>query len=240
MQLKLFLIRKTKVLFTKWKLHVLVEPFTGFLLNLSYLSKFSKWRAAHSKLSYNDFYSANWNYSARYSLYEHVLRTEKLDGAINYLEFGVSKGQSFKWWIEKNKDSNSSFVGFDTFTGLPEDWNVFKAGAMSAEGKTPDINDTRAKFVKGLFQDTLPGFLKSFGNEKKTVIHLDADLYTSTLYVLGIFAPYLKPGDIIFFDEFAVPRHEFLAWENFVVSFRIKHEVLGAANNYYFLAVKIK
>jgi hypothetical protein len=111
---------------------------------------------------------------------------------------------------------------------------------MSTDGKTPDIQDNRVTFIKGLFQETLPGFLKTFSGNKRNVIHLDADLYTSTLFVLASLAPFLKQDDIILFDEFAVPRHEFLAFENFVSSFRINYEVIGAANNYYFLAVKIK
>ncbi|MFH1005848.1 MAG: class I SAM-dependent methyltransferase [Bacteroidota bacterium] len=247
MQLKLFFIRKIKVLFARWNLHIIVKPFTGFLLKIAYLSKFSEWRAKHSNLSFNDFYSSKWNYNKRYSLYEYVLTHEKLDGAINYLEFGVSEGHSFRWWMEHNKDANSTFHGFDTFTGLPEDWNVFKEGAMSTEGKTPDVNDSRATFVKGLFQDTLPKFLKEFFYDKskltagnRKVIHLDADLYTSTLYVLTSFASFLKAGDILLFDEFVVPHHEFLAFENFTSSYRINYEVIGAANNYYFLAIKIK
>ena len=42
---------------------------------------------------------------------------------------------------------------------------------------------------------------------------MDADLYSSTLYVLTMLAPYLKAGDIVMFDEFTVPRHEYLAFK---------------------------
>ena len=50
---------------------------------------------------------------------------------------------------------------------------------------------------------------------------------------------FLKPGDIILFDEFAVPRHEFLAFKIFTESFYVDYEVIGAANNYLFVAIKI-
>ncbi len=110
---------------------------------------------------------------------------------------------------------------------------------MSTEGKHPEINDSRAKFIKGLFQDTLPEFMKAFQNDKRKIIHLDADLYTSTLYVLATLHPCLKSGDILFFDEFAVPQHEFLAFKNYVDSFRISYEVIGTMNNYFFVAIKI-
>ena len=51
----------------------------------------------------------------------------------------------------------------------------------------------------------------------------------------------LKPnaGDVIFFDEFNVPQHEFKAFTEWVNAFYVKYEVLGAVNNYYQIAVKI-
>jgi hypothetical protein len=75
---------------------------------------------------------------------------------------------------------------------------------------------------------------------KRLVIHLDADLYSATLFVLTQLYSKLKPGDIIFFDEFNVPMSEFKAWEDFVSAFYVEYEVLGAVNNYFQLALKLK
>ena len=69
---------------------------------------------------------------------------------------------------------------------------------------------------------------------------MDADLYTSTLYVLTMLDSYLKPGDIVLFDEFGVPTHEFLAFNNYTSSYQRKFELIGAANNYFFTAFKVK
>jgi hypothetical protein len=69
---------------------------------------------------------------------------------------------------------------------------------------------------------------------------LDADLYTATLFALTSLAPYLKEGDIILFDEFVVPTHEFMAYKNFIESYYFDLELIGAANNYYFTAFKVK
>jgi hypothetical protein len=55
-----------------------------------------------------------------------------------------------------------------------------------------------------------------------------------------MFAPYLKSGDILIFDEFAVPRHEFLAFTNFVDAYRVDYEIIAAYNNFFFVAVKLK
>ena len=71
------------------------------------------------------------------------------------------------------------------------------------------------------------------------MIMMDADLYTSTLYVLTSLAPCLQKGDIIFFDQFNVPMHEFLAFMNFTESYYLKMDLVGAANNYYFCAFEV-
>jgi len=68
---------------------------------------------------------------------------------------------------------------------------------------------------------------------------LDVDLYSATIYVLTSLAPYLKKGDIIFFDEFSVPTHEFKAYHEFVQSYYINLELIAAANNYYFVAFRV-
>lgn len=240
MRLPLGFKRKFKANFLRFNLHIILEPLSGVLLNLAYVSKFSAWRAANANPAYNDFYATGWDYKRRYQLYEFLLKHETLDTPVNYLEFGVAQGHSFRWWAEHNKSPESRFYGFDTFTGLPEQWDQFKAGDMTMHGKFPEINDSRTQFIKGLFQDTLPAFLKSFGNSHRKIIHLDADLYSSTLYVLTYLEPYLKEGDVVIFDEFGVPTHEFLAFSNFQAAYRREFELIGAANNYFFAAFKVK
>lgn len=234
-----FTLRRTlKSLFIRLRLHVVVSPLSSAFLQLAYMSKLSRWAATHKNVKYNDFYT-KWDYNKRYGLYENICATEELDKTINYLEFGVAGGVSFKWWLSRNADMNSRFYGFDTFEGLPEDFGPYKKGTFGSNQKVPEINDNRGKFFTGLFQQTLPGFLETFDNTRKNVIMLDADLYTASLYTLATLAPYLKKGDIIFFDEFVVPTHEFMAFENFTRSWYINLELIGAANNYYFVAFKV-
>lgn len=239
MKTKLYFIRKSKSLFIRFKLHKLVEPFTGALLNLAYMSKLSKWAHAN-KIPFNDFYQSKWDYSRRLKLYEYLLKEEQLENnPVTYLEFGVATGVSFRWWAERNKHPDSRFHGFDTFSGLPEDWGPYKAGDMSSNNQVPDIADSRVKFYTGLFQQTLPDFLKNFDNSRRKLIHMDADLYSSTLFVLTSLAPFLNKGDVIMFDEYAVPTHEFLALKNFTESYYCNLQPIGAANNYLFAAFKV-
>jgi len=238
--MKLFFIRYTKIAFTYLRLHVIFNIFSSFLLNLYYLSKLSQWISKNRKIAYNDFPS-KWDYEKRYPMYKWVLEKENLsNSAINYVEFGVAQGHSFRWFLQQNLLSASRFYGFDTFTGLPEDWGPMKKGTFNNGNKVPDISDTRGKFYQGLFQQTIPSFLQEVNNDKRNIFMMDADLYSATLYALTSIAPLLKKGDIIFFDEFAVPTHEFKAFNDFVQSYYLNLELIAAANNYYFAAFIVR
>ena len=233
----IFLARKIKANFIRFKLHNIFEPFDFIFLNIFYLSKFSKWKAGIKLLGFDDFYNKKVSYNDRFKLHEYVFQKENLKNEIIYLEFGVCDGESFKWWVNKNNDPNSRFIGFDTFSGLPENYGIYKKGEMSSS--IPVVDDTRHKFIPGMFQETLPAFLKETNLQRKLVIHCDADLYSSTLFVLTNIAAYLKNNDVILFDEFSVPTHEFKAFTDFVSAFNIKYEVVGAINNYLQVAIKI-
>ena len=236
--MKLFFIRLSKSLFIKLQLHRIFGPFSTLLLNIVYLSKFSKWANQQKHVAYNDFFG-KWDYTKRYPMYKWVIDKEGLNKAVNYIEFGVAAGHSFNWFMTENTHPDSRFHGFDTFDGLPEDWGPFKKGSFSNNDQMPPLLDGRGQYYKGLFQQTLPGFLKTFDNSRRNVLMMDADLWSATLYGLSSLAPFLKKGDIIFFDEFVVPTHEFKAFQDFTQSYYINLELIAAANNYYFAAFKV-
>ena len=174
-------------------------------------------------------------------LYESVVEQEGLNTrAMSYLEFGVYRGESLRWWLTRISRPESQFVGFDTFTGLPERWRpTHPAGAFDAQGNPPDIRDPRCSFEIGLFQATLGRFIKRNDLSGRLIVNLDADMFTSTFFVLATLAPYLKSGDLIFFDEFSCPLDEYRAFEEFVRSFRVKYEVIGAVYGYTRVCIKI-
>jgi O-methyltransferase len=198
-------------------------------------------RLNQQKVGMNDFFTWKRDHSKREALHQFIIEKEALKSeAIIYIEFGVFNGKSFKYWVESNTNASSKFYGFDTFEGLPENWGGFKAGDMLSG--IPQIDSgNRHVFFKGLFQDTLYPFLNQYNlhENKRLVIHLDADLFSSTLYALCNLDRYLKTGDIIIFDEYNVPNHEFLAFETYKQAYYRKFELLGAVNNFYQTAFKM-
>jgi O-methyltransferase len=124
-------------------------------------------------------------YARREDIWRVVLNeVEAKKNRILFLEFGVFEGASFRFFSKEIIHPASRLIGFDTFIGLPEDWGHRLKGTYSAAGITPDIDDRRASFIVGLFQDTFPSLQISDANFDSVVVHLDADLYSSTLFVL--------------------------------------------------------
>ena len=169
----------------------------------------------------------------RATLYQWVQDNFISNERMDYLEFGVWKGTSIKNWMQLNTRKESRFFGFDTFTGLPEDWGKHEAGTFDVDGSIPRIDDNRVTFVKGLFQDTLPQFLASYTPIQPLVVHIDSDLYSSALYCLTKLDHHLSSGSILIFDEFLDPLHEFSAFYDYTRSYYRRWEVLARCSGYY-------
>ncbi len=214
----------------------LERPGAG-LASITYWCHLSRWCNLHPIPRL-----ANGKYGkGREWLWESVIQKEGLDQVpIQYLEFGVYRGDSISWWLHRIPHPVARFVGFDTFTGLPERWRRSEPlGAFNAGGRVPDIQDPRCTFEVGLFQKTLPLYVRRTELSGRLVLQLDADLYSSTLFVLTFLAPHLKSGDLLFFDEFSCPLDEYRAFHEFVRSFRVEYELLGAVYGYTQVCIKI-
>jgi O-methyltransferase len=177
-------------------------------------------------------------FQKRFEMYGY-LSEGRLNGVpIDYLEFGVANGDSIRHWMHLSTHPESRFFGFDTFEGLPEPWKHVGGstpiGTFSANGQPPIVeNESRVRFVKGLFQDTIPGFTQAFQPCNQLVLHMDADLYSSTLYVLASLNGLLGPGTIVLFDEFDSFDNEFRALDDFVSAFRKDYSVLACCGECY-------
>jgi len=134
-----------------------------------------------------------------------------------YLEFGVFKGTSMRYWSSTLKHPESKLHGFDSFQGLPEDWDVdgpHVKGTFNVNGEAPQIDDPRVTFFKGWFDEVLPTY--QLPDHEVLVIVVDADLYSSTRYVLRHLRPFVKAGTFIYFDDMSRPDHEPRAFEEFM------------------------
>jgi O-methyltransferase len=218
----------------------LLSPFNNFFLFVRNFNKLRKWIRLNNNASLliNDFFVFRRQYSKRLDLYSAVSSRYDLDQKeILYLEFGVASGQSFMWWIGHNEHPNSRFFGFDTFEGLPENCGSFyKKGDMAHDIPGLALQDPRATLIKGTFQQTLSSFNNEHLSELKNkpkLIHLDADLFSSTIFVLSQLYPFLNKGDLVLFDEFNVANHEVFAYQIFTDSFYVKLRLIGAQNNFY-------
>ncbi len=144
-----------------------------------------------------------------------------------FLEFGVYKGDSLRTWLALLPHPESQLHGFDSFEGLPETWNAgLPKGAFSLGGEMPRIDDPRVTLHKGWFSEILPSFpLPSHG---QLVIHLDADLYSSTDCVLRTLQDHIVPGTILIFDEFIDRMHELRAFDEYLNRSGHRYEFLAA------------
>jgi hypothetical protein len=85
---------------------------------------------------------------------------------------------------------------------------------------------------KGWFSDTIPAWHVQHTGPI-AFIHIDCDLYSSTVDILTGLADRLQAGTVILFDEyFNYPgwrQHEFQAWQEFVASRGITYEYVAYA-----------
>ncbi|MCZ2806471.1 class I SAM-dependent methyltransferase [Modestobacter sp. VKM Ac-2983] len=143
-----------------------------------------------------------------------------------HLEFGVASGGTLRQIAEAAPPG--TVFGFDSFEGLPEHWRAgFDAGAFAMDAP-PEVPG--AELVIGWFDQTLPGFLAEHP-EPVAFLHLDADLYSSTVTVLEALEGRLRVGTVLLFDEyFNFPgweQHEHRAWTEFVSRTGVEFEYLG-------------
>lgn len=114
-----------------------------------------------------------------------------------WMEFGVFSGKSINYI---SKFTGDFVYGFDSFCGLPEDWRSgYLKGSFDMKGNLPKTN-SNVKLIQGLFEETLETFIQE-NNKKVSFLHMDADLYSSTKYVLDNLKNFIAENCIIVFDE---------------------------------------
>ncbi len=135
-------------------------------------------------------------------IYNAVTATEKVKGDI--AEIGVYKGGSAKLICETKK--NKKLYLFDTFEGLPDITNDDNA-LQFHKGQYAEMLEyvqhylkkyTNVFYHKGFFPETG----KYIKNKTFSFVHLDVDLYQSTLDCLKFFYPRMNKGSIIICHDY--------------------------------------
>ena len=164
--------------------------------------------------------------SSRHHLF-NLMAAELGDRKVLYLEYGVWKGESIRYWAGLLKNPDSMLHGFDSFEGLPEDFNVAVGKfAFSTHGVIPTVEDKRVKFFKGWFEETLVSY--SVPDHDVMVVNLDADLYSSTKTVLRFLKSQIRVETYLYFDEFNDRHHELRAFDEFLKETGMNFRVAGA------------
>jgi hypothetical protein len=187
-----------------------------------------------------------------YDLYEWVVNTQ-LDADLlktgQVLEFGTATGRTlnqFAYWLPGH-----TVVGFDSWQGLPEQFNDLPAGHF-AQPLPPVLPN--CKLVQGWFgsrprqdKSSVPECTAEFyagaNSAPLALLHLDADLYSSTQTVLKAFAAHIRPGTVILFNEYwnhpTWQKHEYRAWQEHCQRHGVVYEYIGYASNHQEVAVRV-
>jgi hypothetical protein len=157
------------------------------------------------------------------ALVKHVVNLAGMPGMV--LEFGVGRGKSIRWI---GAYTDRTVHGFDSFEGIPEYWNGNAAGAF-AQKKLPKVPDN-VELHHGTFDQSLPPFLERHA-EPVSFLHVDCDLYSSTVTIFEQLGTRLQPGAIVLFDEYFNYPHwreyEYKAFQEFVVRSGATYEYVG-------------
>jgi hypothetical protein len=154
-----------------------------------------------------------------------------------YLEFGVAAGGTLRIIASAVPEK---LYGFDCFSGLPEEWRPgFPKGSFSAT--LPSVLHN-VELVVGLFEDTLPEFMKAH-HGPISLLHVDCDLYSSTKCIFDCAGDRIISGTIIVFDEYinypGWHLHEYKAFQEFVRQRDVKYSYHSVVPSHQQVCVRI-
>lgn len=149
----------------------------------------------------------------------HTFCLSKASRSGAHCEFGVFAGQTINFFANLRPDVQ--FEGFDSFEGLPEEWSGYLQFDFNRGKKLPVVRENVRLHV-GWFSDTLPDYVRECrvkGIDSISFLHIDCDLYSSTVDILTSTSHLLMDGTLVLFDEyFCYPgyeNHEMKAFKEF-------------------------
>jgi hypothetical protein len=148
----------------------------------------------------------------------NYVRVAGVEGKVlpqTFFEFGCHSGRTFSAAVNACKYlkmDNAEFFAFDSFKGLPETTDLedgyFQAGTFNTSRddflaiikKNTGLELPLSNIFEGYFSSSLTkklqGILPTIG-----VVHIDVDLYSSTVEVFKFIKPLLIEGSVLLFDD---------------------------------------
>lgn len=132
-----------------------------------------------------------------------------------YFEFGCHSGRTFSAAVRAARYlgmEDADFFAFDSFEGLPETNSAEDGFFQTGTFFTTDVDFARIvkrktglqldekHVVKGFYSKSLTPQLQS-SLPKVGVVHIDVDLYSSTVEVLEFIKPLMVVGTVLIFDD---------------------------------------
>lgn len=180
-----------------------------------------------------DYYSSHMlaaqNFPDSHAILSHALGLRREGGLI--LEFGVASGNTINHIAGQVP---GEVHGFDVFSGLPEDWRTgFPKGAFAQP--LPEVRPN-VKLHVGLFGDTLGPFVAQHQGSFVSLLHVDCDLYSSTVTIFEHLQAMIVPGTVIVFDEYwnypGWKQHEFKAFAEFCERAKVTYRYDSFVSNH--------
>ena len=181
------------------------------------------------------------NFDTDYDLHDWVVGEVDLDlmhkGLV--LEFGVATGRTLNHFARLLP--GKTVYGFDGFQGLPEDWTSRMRRGFFARDSLPRVRNN-CHLVIGWFDQTLPKWIKT-NHQPVALLHVDCDLYSSTVTILNNLRHQIVSGTVIVFDEYinypGWQLDEFRAWQEYVKKHNIRYEYIGRVSRHQKVAVRV-
>ncbi len=215
--------------------NILAKAYLAMLLDLSGQGKEASSLFSEIEAKQLSFLIDSWEYvkshrtpdtrlfSITFDSLRHAFAGTMDEGLV--LEFGVRRGNTIGLISRQTKDP---VHGFDSFEGLPEDWEGVQKGLYTTGSELPRVN-SNVSLHKGWFEDTLPGFCRQNQGGIR-FMNVDCDIYSSTRTIFEHLGNRLKPGSVVVFDEYICNPHwrddEYKAFQEFVTEHNIRYEYL--------------
>ena len=177
------------------------------------------------------------SFGDKFSLLQAALDSAS-PGAGLYCEFGVYSGSTINFIASRIP---KTIYGFDSFEGLPEDWQPGVEKGTFHMKRLPRVRQN-VKLLKGWFNESVPAFVLEH-RENCSFLHIDCDLYSSTKTVFDILGDRIVKGTVLVFDEFfnypGWKEGEFRAFQELISARGLQFEYLGYVMRDEQVAVRI-